>query len=112
MACITPLGWISDDAEKTIRSSLDVDGNNTVRDMVGIGPAVARDLNNLHNILTINDLVGYVLYNGFPNDARISDETKFVLSLRCARKLMPDLETSQPQSVRKTASDPVFQVQT
>ena len=112
MTCITPLGWINDDADHAIRSSMDVDGNNTVMDMVGIGPSVARDLKNLHNIFTINDLVGYVLYNGFPNDARIGDDTKFVLSLRCARKLMPGLETSQPPSARRTASDPVFPTQT
>ena len=112
MACITPLGWINDDAEHAIRSSLDVDGNNTIMDMIGIGPAVAHDLKNLHNIFTINDLVGYVLYNGFPNDARIGDDTKFVLSLRCALKLMPDLETSQPRSVRRTASDPLCQART
>lgn len=106
MAYITPLGWISDDAKSAIRASMYVDGNNNVMDISGIGPMVAHGLKNLYNIFTINDLVGYILYNGFPHDVGLRDDSKFVLSLRCAQKaeFMPDPATSQPQSVRRTSS--------
>ena len=81
MAYIVPLGWINDDAEGAIRSTLNLTGNESCTDIAGIGPSVKYSL----NIDTVNDLVGYVLYNGFPSG--MNNETVFMLSILCARKI-------------------------
>lgn len=112
MAHAKPLGWVGDGTEETIRSYIDVDGNNSVKDMLGVNVSVAHDLKNRYNIFTINDLVGYCMYNGFPHE--LPDETRFVVSLRLVQKLgfMPNPESAKPPLVHRTASDPLFPVRT
>jgi len=105
MKFTTPLGWVGD-----VQYALDISGNNTTRDIPGVTKEIDRELRNMHNIFTINDLVGFTLYNGYPKC--IVDNTKFVVSLRCATRLMPDLETSQHLLVHKTSNAPLCPTQT
>ena len=90
----SPLLWINDDPKHTIENILTLDGNNHLLDVPGIGAFTSKQLNLEYNIFTINDLVGYVLYNGFPSI--LDNVTKFVISLRCADKLNYDLKNSTP----------------
>lgn len=84
----SPLSWVHEDPVYTIQTQMEVDGNNSVTDILGIGPMLVADLETKYTIHTINDLVGYIMYNGFPRDVNLSEETKFILGLRCANKMM------------------------
>ena len=71
--------------EERTMSSLEVSGTRDVTDIVGIDDATKAILKDEYSISTIHDLVGYVLYNGYPPKADLCDETKFVLAIRTAR---------------------------
>lgn len=83
-----PLSWVHEDPHHVIQIQMDVDGNNCVTDILGIGPYIAMCLEEKYSITTINDLIGYIIYNGFPNDIDFKEETKFIISVRCAHKVM------------------------
>lgn len=83
-----PLGWVHEDPHHVIRIQMEVDGNNYTTDILGIGPSMAYNLEDIYGIKTINDLTGYIMYNGFPQDINFKEETKFILSVRCANRLM------------------------
>ena len=84
----SPLFWVHKNPTYTIQTQLDLDGNNPVTDIMGISPFVSDQLKQLHNISTIHDLVGYIMYNGFHRNIELSEGTKFILSLKCANKMM------------------------
>ena len=84
----SPLSWVHEDPTYAIQIQMEVDGNNAVTDILGVGPALAYHLESKYTIHTINDLVGYIMYNGFPQDLHFNEETKFILSLKCANKMM------------------------
>lgn len=90
MAYAKPLGWINHDAGSIIRDILCLDGNEKCTKIPGVEASIQYSL----NITTINDLVGYVLYNGFP--VGLGEDTVFMLSILCANKIgtiMPVPET-------------------
>ena len=89
MTFTNALGWINDDAEYAIRATMNLSGNESVTDIPGIGPSLAYRMENAFRIMTVNDIVGYVLYHGFPNNdiITLNDESKFMISLLCAKRV-------------------------
>ena len=89
MAFINALGWINDDADYAIRATMNLTGNEKVTDIPGIGPSMAYRMENAFRIMTVNDLVGYVLYHGFPETdvITLADDSKFMISLLCAKRV-------------------------
>lgn len=81
------LTWFHESPHSALRSQLEVDGNNAVTDIVGIGPSKASELKGEYNIETIHDLVGYILHNGFPQRAPLPQEAQLALSIRIAKKI-------------------------
>ena len=84
----SPLYWVHENPTYTIQTQIELDGNNTITDILGLSTYVSAQLKQVHNISTINDLVDYVMYNGFPRNIELTEETKFILSIRCANKMM------------------------
>lgn len=81
------LSWFHENPHWALQIQMEVDGNNPVTDIVGIGPSKALQLKGEYNIETIHDLVGYILHNGFPTAVPLSQEAQFALSVRIAKKV-------------------------
>ena len=79
--------WFHEDPEYTLRLQLEHGEDNHVMDIIGGGPMVAHQLTT-YNIETIGQLVDYVISKGFPRNVEFRDESKFVISARCAKKFL------------------------
>lgn len=80
--------WFHEDPKYVLQVQIEQDGNNAVTDLIGVGPSLCSQLKQDYNIITINDFADYIIANGFPCDMNIKEETRFVLSVRCANKFM------------------------
>lgn len=80
--------WFHEDPKYVLQIQIEQDGNNAVTDIIGVGPSICSQLKQVYNIITINDFADYIIANGFPRDMNIKEETRFVLSVRCANKFM------------------------
>jgi len=87
MAYVTPLGWLNDDPQNCIRASMEVGPSAPVTDVAGLSPVAAQKLRLIYNISTIGALEDYIIYNGYPAAVEFCEESRFILSLRVARKL-------------------------
>ena len=85
-----PMSWFHEDPKSTLKTQLEHGEENAVTDIIGLGPSLAHQLDRDYNILTIEELLYYVIINGFPRDVDFREETKFVISARCAKKYMKD----------------------
>jgi hypothetical protein len=84
------MSWFHEDPEYTLKIQMEHGEENNVTDIIGLGPSLAYQLKCDYNITTIAELLDYVINNGFPRDVDFREETKFVISARCARKFMKD----------------------
>ena len=85
-----PMSWFHEDPEYTLKIQMEHGEENRVTDIIGVGPSLAYQLERDYNITTIAELLDYVILYGFPRDVDFREETKFVISARCARKFMKD----------------------
>ena len=87
---VTKMSWFHEDPEYTLKIQMEHGEENRVTDIIGLGPSLAHQLECVYNITTIAELLDYVIINGFPGDVDFREETKFVLSAKCAKKFMKD----------------------
>ena len=85
-----PMSWFHEDPGYTLKIQLEHCEENKVTDIIGIGCSLAYQLEDEYNITTIAELLDYVILNGIPRNVNFREETKFVISARCARKFMKD----------------------
>ena len=79
--------WFHEDPEYTLRLQLEQGEEHHVMNIIGVGPMVAHQLT-AYNIETIGQLVDYVVSKGFPRNVVFREESKFVISARCAKKFL------------------------
>lgn len=84
------MSWFHEDPEYTLKIQMEQSEENKITDIIGINPLLAYQLESDYNITTIAELLKYVIINGFPGDVDFNEETRFVISARCARKFMKD----------------------
>ncbi len=83
-----PMSWFHEDPEYTLKIQMEHGEENRVTDIIGISYYLAQQLKYGYNITTIAELLDYVILHGIPQEVDLREETKFVISARCARKFM------------------------
>lgn len=93
-----PMSWFHEDPKYTLKIQLEHGEENKVTDIIGIGSCIEHQLESAYNIITIEELLDYVILNGFPRYVDFREETKFVISARCARKFMKNVYEDTPST--------------
>ncbi len=81
MSYARPMSWLHEEPERAIAEQMQLDASSHVTNVLGIGPSMAYKLEETYSITSIKDLIGCIMYNGYPRDIEFKEETKFVISL-------------------------------
>ena len=80
--------WFHEDPEHTLRSQITQSENNELVNIYDLSISQCWDLEKEFNIYTIGKLVDYIIHYGFPKGVEFSERTKFVLTMRAAKKFL------------------------